>query len=208
MSILDTDMLTEVQFALTEDAAFSSGLWTPTEVIGYFNQRQYRFLKETMILGAVATLPWTPQEPYGALPTDWVMTIRALWHDFVGGRYTPLTTTDTFELDHTDIEGATTAGLPLGYRDADVPGTLLMGLGPAPSAPGEVELVYVSLSELLDGTGQLFDTPDDFVPYIKYGVYADMLGKDGRGQDLLRARYAEQRFSEGVALTQALLGGW
>ena len=72
----------------------------------------------------------------------------------------------------------------------------------------ELQGKSVSLSDLLDGTGVLFNIPDDFVPYIKYGVYADMLGKTGRGQDLLRARYSEQRFQEGVVLTKALLEGW
>ena len=68
-------------------------------------------------------------------------------------------------------------------------------------------MIYVALSQILDGTGQQFDIPDDWVPYLKYGVYADMLGKQGRGQDLLRAKYCDQRYQEGIALAQALLNG-
>lgn len=208
MAITDLDILAQIQLALQEDPAFSSGLWTPSEVLNYLNQRQARFLKETGLLGAVATITWVPQETYQPLPPDWILTIRAAWHDLTTNVWTPLDPSDDFELDHADQQYGLTAGTPLAYRDADTPGTLMLGLGPAPSSVGEVELIYTALAEVLDGSGALFDTPDDFVPYIRYGVYADMLGKDGRGQDLLRARYAEQRFTEGVTLATSLLAGW
>ncbi len=77
-----------------------------------------------------------------------------------------------------------------------------------PSAAGEVSLIYTGLSDLLDGTGIYFNVPDDWVPYLKYGVLADMLLKEGRGRDLLRGRYCEQRYQEGIVLAQSLLDGW
>lgn len=209
MATTDQDLLTEIQLVLQEDGTFSNGLWSLAEVLGYFNQRQYRFLFETKILAGYVDIPWIPGVPEQPLPADWIDTILAGWHDFATNTWTPLPGSDLFEMSHIrGPEGSISPGFPQSYRESDTPGTLTAAVSPAPLAPGELCLVYVPLSEILDGTGQLFDIPDDWVPYIKYGTYADMLGKDGRGQDLLRARYAEQRYMEGVALAQSLLQGW
>jgi hypothetical protein len=209
MSVTDLDQLVEIQLVLQEDATFSNGLWTLDEVIGYFNQRQYRFLAETKMLASLATLPWIPEVEQQALPADWIATIAATWHDYASNEVIPLPRADSFETDR--LLGPTraiTSALPQAFREADTTETLTVAVSPPPASPGALGLLYVSLSEILDGTGQLFDVPDDFVPYLKYGVYADMLGKTGRGQDLLRARYAEQRYQEGIILTQSLLQGW
>ncbi len=209
MSLTDLDQLQELQAVLQEDATFSNGLWSLTEVLGYFNQRQYRFLAETALTAAQATIVWTPGEEQMPLPDDWIATIRASWHHFPTDEVTPLPRSDAFEMDH--FLGPTVVGtgnIPQSFRDEDTSSTLTMAVSPAPAATGALKLLYVSLSELLDGQGQLFDVPDDWVLYVKYGVYADMLGKTGRGQDPLRSRYAEQRFQEGIVLAQSLLQGW
>ncbi len=208
MAVLDTDLLAEIQLTTQEDATFSNGIWTLTEVLAYFNQRQYRFLAETQILSATAIVPWIAAEPQQPLPTDWIATITASWHDLSTGMWTPLPRSDFFETDHMGSpESAVTAQFPQAYRDTDTTDVLTIGVTPAPLSAGEIELIYVALTQLLDGTGQPFDIPDDWVPYLKYGVLADMFGKQGRGQDLLRAKYCEQRYQEGIALVQALLDG-
>jgi len=208
VSTTDLSLLAEIQAALLEDATFSNGLWSLAEVLRYFNQRQYRFLTETKVLTAVAAIPWIPAVDSQPLPTDWIATIAALWHDFASDEYHVLPPTDAWEIDHLNAAFATTGGTPQGYRDGDTLETLTLTLGPAPAAQGAVELLYVGLSEILDGTGTIFDIPDDWVPYLKYGVYADMLGKEGRGQDLIRARYSDLRYQEGIVLAQSLLAGW
>jgi hypothetical protein len=205
--MLDSEALVEIQSLLIEDATFSAGLWTLPQVLTYFNQRQYRFLAETQLVAALATLPWVPGQPEGNLPPDYVDTILARWHDFASGAWIPLAQSDSFELDHLSHDTALTVFTPQAYRDSDEE-TLRLVLGPVPISDGEVELVYVALSEALTGLGVAFEVPDDFAPYVVYGVLADMLGADCRGQDLLRARYCETRFEEGIALAQALLDGW
>lgn len=208
MTVLDTDLLAEIQLTLQEDTTFSNGLWSLTEVLAYFNQRQYRFLSETKILASTAFVPWVAGSPQMPLPTDWIATITASWHDFATGLWTPLPPSSFFETDHmgSPEDGATLA-MPQAFRELDTTDNLVIGLTPIPLSAGEMELIYVALSQILDGTGQQFDIPDDWVPYLKYGVYADMLGKQGRGQDLLRAKYCDQRYQEGIALAQALLDG-
>lgn len=207
-TVTDADLIEGIQLLLQEDATFSNGLWTLAEVLGYLNQRQHRFLKETQITAAWRTLGWTPHESEGPLPEDWIVTIAAAWHDFPGDVYTPLAPGDQFQVQQmlSPAEMVTT-DVPLLYRDSDTP-ALTLGLAPAPNHAGELWLLYVALGETLDNSGVIFTVPDDFVPYLAFGVLADMLGKDGRGQDLLRARYAEARYAEGVALAHALLEGF
>ena len=202
----DAEILTEIVAGVLEDASFSSGLWTLAEVLGYFNQRQQRFLKATKITAATAILPWTTGQPEADLPADWIDTICARWHALVEDRWTPVLPADSFELDHMTPETALTVNPPQGWRLSDLE-TLRMVLGPPPIAPGELEIVYVSLAVALDGSGIACEIPDALCPYLKYGVWADMLGKEGRGQDRLRARYCETRWEEGITLASALLDG-
>lgn len=203
----DAEVLTEVASATIEDALFSSGLWTITEILAYTNLRQQRFLKATRCVAGTAIIPWTPGQPEHDLPADWIDTILARWHSFVEDTWVPIPQSDSFELDHISPDTALTVHPPQGFRDSDLE-TLRIALGPAPTAPGELEIVYVALAAALDGSGIPFEVPDMLVPYLKYGILADMLSKDGRGQDLLRARYCEQRFEEGIALASALTDGW
>ncbi len=96
MSVTDLDQLTEIQLVLQEDATFSNGLWTLAEVVAYANQRQYRFLVETQILGSIATIGWIPGQAQMPLPTDWITTLAAAGHDFPSGLWTPLPASDLF----------------------------------------------------------------------------------------------------------------
>ena len=203
----DAEILTEVQSATIEDATFSSSLWSLTEVLGYFNLRQQRFLKATRVCASVAIVPWIPGQPDADLPVDWMDTICARWHAFAEETWVPIPQSDSFELDHMTPETALTVHPPQGFRTADLE-TLRITLGPAPTAPGELELVYLALAVTLDGSGIPLLVPDAWAPYLKYGVLADMFSKDGRGQDLLRARYCEQRFAEGIALASVLVDGF
>lgn len=204
--VTDAEILSEIVLMVLEDPAFSSGLWTLAEVLGYLNLRQQRFLKATKVTAATAIVPWTIGQPEAPLPTDWIDTVCARWHALVEDRWTPLTAADSFELDHMTPETALTVNPPQGWRLSDLE-TLRMVVGPPPIAPGEAELIYVSLAVALDGSGIAPEIPDALCPYLKYGVLADMLGKEGRGQDRVRARYCETRFEEGIALAGALLDG-
>ncbi len=205
--MLDTDLLTEIEFALIEDPTFTSGLWTIPEILTYANQRQQRFQKGTRVVASWAIVPWTPGQPEHDLPTDWIDTLCARWHAFVDNTWVPIPQSDSFELDHLTPDTALTVNPPQGFRYSDLE-TLRIVLGPAPTAPGELEIVYIALAVVLDGTGIPLTIPDVLGPYLKYGILADMLSKEGRGQDLLRARYCEQRWEEGIALASALLDGW
>lgn len=56
------------------------------------------------------------------------------------------------------------------------------------------------------GRSKPLPIPNIFYPYVKYGVMADMLSKEGEGQDMVRAKYCEDRFQEGIELAKMMLG--
>lgn len=205
-------MLSEVQQHLVEPtvdggATFGSGLWTVTEVIGYFNQRQYRFLKDTQILLTRAALPTTPNVNRQPYPSDWIVTSHASWQA-TDGSFVEIPRGDTWEADHAILDWPQNgAQRPALRTDAEVP-TLQIQLIPAPNVSGTVWILYVALSTLLSNTGQLFTVPDEFVPAIKWGVIADMLSKVGRAFDPVRAEYAQSRYDEGVEAAKIMLAGW
>ena len=84
---------------------------------------------------------------------------------------------------------------------------LVLQTAPATSSAGVLEVLYVSIGNLLSNTGIVLDVPNELAPAIKWGVVADMLGKVGRGHDAPRAQLAESRYQLGVQAARLLVGG-
>lgn len=210
MAITDMDQLVEIQQRLVEtDLTFTSGLWTLTEIAGYYNQRHNRFNRDTKLLLAQAAIPVTAGSPTADYPQDWIATQRASWKDTASGMYTPVERSDRFAA----AMGMPTTSAPLVpvIMDEEAGDTLTADLFPVPVGDGTLNLLYASTLELLNFTAvapDIFDVPDEFVPYLTYGVLEDMLSKEGRGQDLARAKYCRERYEEGVAICAILLAGW
>jgi hypothetical protein len=101
-----------------------------------------------------------------------------------------------------------TAEQPAVYADTDT-ASLTIHVAPIPTNGGEFEIFYVPSAPDLpgDGTGT-FMVPEEFVPFIKYGIMADMYGKNGRAHNPELAQYCEARFAEGVQLVHALVRGF
>lgn len=204
--------MSEIQSALLEPtidggATWTSSMWTQAEVLQYINQRQDRFLKESQLLTSWTTVAVSAAQQRPALPDDWVATVRVSWLPSGGTTYVNLPRADSWSADNgSPTWASTTATRPVVYMDSETP-TLQVQLAPAPTGAGTLSLYYISVGNLLDGTGEIFDLPDEFIPYLKYGVIADMLTKLGRVQDAQRASYCEQRFAEGVELAKSWISG-
>lgn len=213
MAITDQAVLSEIQNALIETdnagASWSSGHWTATEVITYLNHRQYEFLKTTGILLSRASLVTTPQLIRQPLPTDWVITHRVVWRSSANV-YTEVPRGDGWEADHGEATwpyNTAVDDIPHLYADGEVP-TLQLQIMPAVNDAGQLQILYVALSTALSNSGVAFTVPDEFVPAIKWGVVADMLGKVGRAHDPERATWAEQQYQLGVEAAKIMIGGW
>jgi hypothetical protein len=208
MSVLDTQILSEIQSHLVEPenagASYASGFWTAAEVLDYLNGRQYQFLRETLVLLGPATLATTPNVLRHPLPQGWIATYDVQWHDADGG-WKELPPADSYSADHAiptwDFEQAPA---PQVHSDGDQQ-TLTIQVAPAPSDAGLLEILYAQLSTLLTGAGVALEVPDEFAPAIKWGVIADMLSKVGRAMDPERSAYAEARYAEGVEAARVML---
>lgn len=209
MAVLDTQVQTEIQDSLAEPEVFplnfASGQWTAAEVVGYLNQRQYQFLRDTYVVMQRTTINSIPNTLRHALPADWIATRRLAWKDNAGN-ITPIPQADNYELDlfSSDWPYNQTPRQPSVFSDADQ-ANLVIETAPATNEPGVLQLLYVALSATLTGAGVAFTVPDECVPAVKWGVIADMLSKVGRAHDPIRAQWAEAQYQEGVAATRALL---
>ncbi len=222
MSITDQAILSEIQYSVLEldvpdgGATWPSGLWTQVEVLGYLNQRQMRFIKETDVFVAQDRIPVTAGTTRVnlvdqlSLPLDWIDTIELSWQYTAGADQVtiwPVEHASQREVDLYTPLWLTSPARPQFYMDTETP-LLVHTIAPPPDLDGLLYIEYLGLSAVLDGSGEIFTVPDEFVPAIKWGALADMLSKVGRGQNLGKAQYCESRYQEGVTAALTILRGW
>lgn len=216
------DAITEVKFHLIEpdpedptDFAENSDGWTIAEVVGYFNQRQAAFLRDTGVVLQHSVIPAIQGVHRHPLPQGCI-SIVACWWKKLGGevhetnRWHEVRRGDSFEADaFLTINWATDLKpRPLIYSDEETPTLQIMTAPPTFSA-GIFDILHTFVSEaFVPGEAINFTVPNEFVPTIKWGVISDMLSKMGRFHDAARAAYAEGRYQEGLAAAELLLLGF
>jgi hypothetical protein len=212
--ITDADQLTEVAWRVLEtDNTLNSGIFTVAEVANYFNQRQNRFNRDALLVLAHQPLVGVAAQATYDLPQDWIATLRVTWKPvlFVGdnsGAISPVTKSSRYAAEH-GLQDSNLPALPIGFDDTSSPGTLQIEMIPPPQTNGVIEILYACVLEAL-GFGvvpDIFDTPDEFVPFITYGVLADMFSKLGQGESLELAAYCEERYQEGIGIAKLLIAG-
>lgn len=206
-AITDATVLADLEWRHTEDATFSSGLWTLPEIANYLTERQNAFNKAIGFVFTRAQAVAVDADSKAVLPADWIATHRVTWRAAVSGRAYTVTRGDRFA-DYSVSN--TTPAAPLIYDDHSG-GTRVLELLPPRFTLGTLDLLYVSTLTALGlnpASPVTFSVPFDVVPYIVYGVMADMLSKSGRGQDLERAKYCELRWQEGLAVAALLMDGF
>jgi hypothetical protein len=193
-------MLEEIQrHVLIEppDQGVSWDLWSQSEVLGYFNQRLTRFIQATGCVKKRQTS--THSTALVDLPSDLLELRRVAW-DGVG-----LPASDPQSLDFGRPGWDSESGTPITYIEEPM-NPLQVKLVPAPSSSGTLELHYIPKPDALTSACTKLPLPNFMAFYVKWGVLADMLKKDGPANDPQRATYAEGRFMEGIQLVKALLG--
>ncbi|HET9258259.1 MAG TPA: hypothetical protein VFO16_24100 [Pseudonocardiaceae bacterium] len=210
MAVTDIDQLVDLAWRLVEtDQSFTSGLWTLEEIRHTYTDRLNRFNRDTKVMLTRVRIPATANQQLYALPADWLATLRAAWIDTPTNRSSPLTRSDRWAAER-GFPASVTPTRPILIDDHSAPGTLNCELFPAPITDGILALLYASTFTPLafdDDAPDALGIPDEFVPFVTYGVMADLLSKDGRGQNLALAAYCEQRYLDGVRIAGWLLEG-
>lgn len=211
MSFTDQQLLQELQELTIEPVVdlgltWLSGLWTLEEVLGYANQRQQRFLADTGLVGGWLQMACAATEVQ-TLDQEVVFVNHVIYENANPGPGTcsPLLPLSRFSADLA-VPGWTgqTAAFPLGYLVGQT-GTRELSLVPPPTTAGLLHLFGILLAEVLDRSGVLLNIPDEWEPYLRYGIMADMFGKQGEAYDQPRAEYCEARWQEGVQSARAVL---
>ena len=208
MPVTDQTVLSEIQRVTLENtgdggATWPSGMWTQAEVLGYFNQRQNRFLMETGLRWTRLETALTLSQTNQAAPVDWIATILIAYKSGAG-LYRELPRMDAYELDLILASWPGASGVtPRGFYETDGD-TLTTYVVPAPTeAASALERYYVALGTALTAGGVNLSVPDEFVPTIKYGTLAEMfltLGSDA--QNLVLVEMCEERWTEGVEIAK------
>lgn len=208
MSLLDQTLLDDIQRLVIEGppapdlgVSWPSGLWTRDEVLAYANQRLQRYLQETLVTASWSDQPLIPGQPIHQLPEAWMHTAHVLVEQ--AGTTTPLDSVSRAEADLTLYGWQQQMGRPLGYVELQT-GTLSWEIIPTPLVGGLLHLFGTWLAQELDGNGVEIGLPDDLVPYLTYGVLADLFGKQGRAFNLPLRDYCEDRWQEGIAVGRAM----
>lgn len=202
-------LLDEIQHHLLETpdggATWGSGLWTASEVVAYLNQRLARFLVETGVIQSRTTVVGVANQEIYDLPTDWIETRRVAWA--AGATTSELPRQDAFVADSwIPTWESITATRPSVYvEDPNI--SLQIRVARKPSQAGTLDLIGIRQHPTMTNDCSILSLPDEWCVYVKWGVMADMLSKEGEANDPERAALCEARFDEGVNLARLLMGG-
>lgn len=196
---------------------FGTGLYTSAEVAARLTYRMNLF---NILTNCLVTFPSTPvslvsgqkaqdistlsPEPIDILEVFYTNDAGVTWYSIPRGSAT--------EVDEY-ISNNNTVTIPSVWNiDTAVP--LQVNLSPAPSftgTNGQIILAYISKIPSIPNPpiigGTPLAIPDDFTPFIKYGVLADLFNKSGEAYDPIRAQLCESVFQLGVQVSQAWLSG-
>ena len=210
-NVFDTQVFSLCQLAMlepdTSGTTWPSAIWSQPEVIGYLNDVQRDFLSRTGITRAIAHFTGLANIAVYDLPANTIDLRRLAWREGASGTgYVELARADTWEMDNG--QGAWTtqaASVPSLYLTDQQP-SLTVRVQPPPGDVGEAEMTLTTLGTDV-GLGIALSVPDDWTPYLWFGVMAKMLSKDGEANDPDRAGYCSARYEEGVSLARLMVEG-
>lgn len=207
----DQAFFSAIQRKLAEPAnggqSFFSRLWTHAELVRSAQDQQDALLKVTHLQIGMAALTEILDNDAVDLPDDWIATVAVIRVDPTTLIPYLLDLADSWIADHGDRTLVAASGRPILCGDAEGL-TRQLRLYPAPAIASTLLLYYVPRGAELTGQGEELTVPDELgLPVLQYAILGDLLKKIGRGQDLVRSAYCQERVTLGVEVTDLLLKG-
>lgn len=207
-TVTDQNILNEIQHHVMETAnngaSFDSDIWTIAEVVDWLNDRNRRFLAETRLiqnLGNITTVINQARYELNDLSATLIDIIRIAWVKTSDNSSYEVSAFDPLRMDLLRSNWPSQQDTPVIYSRIVQP-TTSIDLIPAPNVAGKLDIIYTDTGAALSNTAVVTTVPNDFTPYVKWGVLADMFKKEGQSFDPLRWAYCRRRFEEGVLIAQ------
>lgn len=215
-NVTDRQLYNILQYTLIETpnngASFGSNLYTVTEVTARANYRLDLFNKLSGIFTKNAvtdTVASTVRNQVAVNLADLIDILEVSYNSGTGWNVIPpgsATEADSFITDQVGAGASVT--IPFFYT-LDTAPLMSISLYPPPSSAGTLRMAYIPKIGLLptvpDGTS--ITLSNDFTPYIKYGILADLFGKSGETYDPIRAQVCEQLFQVGAEVAKSWISG-
>lgn len=211
-NVTDQQVLSLLQLATLEPddagATWPSGMWTQAQVLQFLNNILRDFMHRTGIVSAISFITGVANQGEYDLPQDMIDLRRIAWRFGLSGTgYVELYSTDTFEQDQNENDWpANSQQVPVAYL-LNLLASLTVRVTPVPNDLGEAEITTTPLGATADGSGIPLSVPDDWTPYIAWGVLGEMFAKEGEASDPERAQYCRERYEEGVELARFMVQG-
>lgn len=199
-SVTDTALYTLMEYHLLEPPTGS--VWTGTSQFSISDlQTALQRCRDEAIQFAntnqqnPALIPTTPGDTFINLPDNFLDVSRA---QFVGTNdIVTLMRTDTTALNYYQTEyPQTPPALPSQYNMASLP-PLQLQVDIAPAEEGAYDLIALIGPPAFDPPfASLLNVPDDCSYALKWGAMADLLSRESEATDLVRAKYAKQRYGD------------
>lgn len=213
-SVTDSNLCNEIQMTLIETpnsgVSYGSGLYTSAEVAARLNYRLRDFYKRTKIVTKrdATNYAANANQREQNLPLDCIDVIRVAYPDTNGSVVAlmpeSIGATDMLVNDLWDSNAAVDQP---GSYSLDNAGVKQLSFLPPPATARTVDFVYVPQPTTLASTPDttLIECPDDFTPYLKWGVLADLFGKSGETYDPVRAGICNQLYELGVQMARLMV---
>lgn len=204
MATTVAQLLAQIQTMVMEDATFSSGLWSITEIIGYINQASDQFMLQAQVSKQSNDINPVAGTRQYADPANSMQLDRLAFQNI------PLYRSNVHQLDLSNRNWRTLPGTPRSYHQ-DHLANKQFELDRAPTAAlvaaaAKINVISTIHPPAVAVAGDNLQVPDFAVYVVKFGVLQRMFAKEGEAQDVARAKYCEERFGFGCGLLSKFLG--
>ena len=204
-AVTDTTLAKMIQHHLLEPAAGTS--WTGSEqfiyadITGALQRRRDNILVDTACRITVSTQIMPATAKTVDLSGNILSIKRLSWKGAITGEDWPLFPEDISNQRNYSTDYLLTQGVPQTFSSSSTRPLRLI-IAPPSNEPGTLTIMGVEAGADLTGAGISMGIPDDMCWIAKWGAMADMLGKEGPGQDLARSYFCERRYRLGIELSR------